>query len=166
MLVKTSGISESSLRNYTKIDRDGSAKLDEVEKLARALGVSLAVLLTDHGDAEQIPLDLSEKERQLLMDLDDIPPPRKGAMLDMIHQAAHEAREAATYHEQKKQRRVAASESTRQPAHATVELHREPTPKQRELPWRKVDDPFNATPDFREAELYKRIEKTPKGKRK
>jgi phage repressor protein C with HTH and peptisase S24 domain len=92
---------------------------------AKRLGVNSDWLATGKGQrrtqtaadaafATRSPAELSPEQMLLIQDLDDIPPARRSALVDQIHKAAEESREAAAHFaaRQGKQQQPAAGEST------------------------------------------------------
>lgn len=111
----------------------------------------------------EAPDYLTPELAQAVRDLKDLPPARRSKIIDQIHQAAEEIREALEYHGQ-----TAASEPATSAA-ARISKRRNPTAfltygdgnsRQAVLPLSTVPDPFTATPDEREIALYRNIERS------
>lgn len=143
-------------------------RLASLDKIAQFFDVAAEQLLQADlglGAEQQLPLvamepqPMDERIRRLLEDLDDIPPSRRNALLDHIHQVAEEAREAAAHHAGKQKVAAARSSSRRSVASVT---YGDGNPRQRKLPIKTVTDPFTAEPTERESALYRRIERAPK----
>lgn len=172
-LGKAAGLAPNTVKNYLDFGKEDarpksgkprSAKLAEVEMLAAALKVSLIDLLTERGvEARPAPI-LTKAQQQILLDLDDIAPPKQSKIIDMVRQQAEEAREAADYHQRK--RATSAAEARSKVKSASTAPVASRRTGQRELPLSVVDDPFRAAPGEREAALYERIERAPKARRK
>lgn len=104
-LSKLAKVAANTIGNYldteapvTATGKERSAKLTEVEKLARALGVTVAQMLDDGEPGGAPPpvgglddLTLLELARDLAM----LTPARRSVLLDAIHQEAEAAREVA-----------------------------------------------------------------------
>ena len=105
-----------------------------------------------------------EAIHQLLIDLADLPAPRRSQILDLVHGYAEDARAA---HEHLMQRKTgaaptpssAASRSSGRARHSMRIRLGDGNPDQGALELRLLDDPFTAEPDQRELELYHRIAK-------
>lgn len=104
------------------------------------------------------PIILSAEYRRLLDDLEDIPPKRRSALLDHIHQIAEEAREAHA-HLTKSAHAHARRESI---ASRMTVKYGDGNARQRSLPLSGSVDPFTAAPSARERALYDKIARTPK----
>lgn len=106
--------------------------------------------------------------RRVLEDLADLPPARRSKMMDQIHQAAEEVREAVQYHSAApplQQTTVAAAPAAaRRPSkkHTAYLTWGDGNARQGTLPLTTVPDPFTAEPDVREAALYTRFAHSPR----
>jgi hypothetical protein len=99
--------------------------------------------------------DIPAHVLRLLEDLEDLTPAKRSAFMDMIHQAAEEARAAAEHLERRRRPTMAASAGR---TTATLTLrHGDGNPAQHSLPLTTVQDPFTAQPSERESALYERI---------
>lgn len=116
-----------------------------------------------HAQEPAPPDYLSPELAQVLRDLNDLPPARRSKIIDQIHQAAEEIREALEYHRQT----TASVPATT--AAARISKRRNPTAfltygdgnsRQAVLPLSTVPDPFTAKPDEREVALYRNIERS------
>jgi hypothetical protein len=113
-------------------------------------------------EPEPVYAALSDEQNQLLADLGDIPPARRAKLIDMIAQEAASAREAAEYHRRKEQaaasprREKTAAARSQSRSVATVAAGT-PESRQRSLPLSTVENPFEASPDAREAAWYKQL---------
>ena len=131
----------------------------QAEQAAQAL--TGAALPAGEPPAAYGPVELTEQLRLALADLDDLPPSRQSAIIDMIHQEAEMARAAAEHLNNKR----ATAPATERAAHARssaigrakIQLG-DGNPRQGSLRLKTVDDPFEAAPSESELALYKRIE--------
>jgi len=164
-LAARAGVAPNTVGNYVKCIEGRSAKLSDVEKIAGALSVPLMALLTEAAASDQPVPELTQPKHQLLLDLDDLAPPRQSQFLDMIHQEAENIREAVKHHERKKAGQTTAAHARRElEASKTSTAPRREHPGQRQLlPLHVTKDPFNeknASP--KEKEWYERLKVAPK----
>lgn len=111
--------------------------------------------------AEPDAAALAYRYHDLLIDLEDIPEVKRSRLMDMIHQAAEESREAAA-HFAKKEPVTAATRRGGPTKSSTSMTYGDGNRRQRSLPLTPVADPFTAEPGERESALYRRIERAPK----
>lgn len=171
-LGKRAGIAPNTVGNYleknpqtTSTGKERSAKLAEIERLADALDVTILDLLTDPAPDAPQPRVLSPKIEQMLEDLSDLPAPKQSRIIDMIHNDAEEARQAAA-HLVARNRVPASVPATKHQAghsHGVIKIkHGDGNPDQGALDLRLVDDPFNSEPSAREADWYQQLAKASK----
>lgn len=105
-------------------------------------------------------VELAPEYRQLLQDLEDLAPARRSKIIDQVHQAAEEAREAAAHFASREK----ANAYARHPKarSATTVGYGDGNRRQQALPLTTVDDPFTAQPDERESALYSQLARVPR----
>jgi hypothetical protein len=108
------------------------------------------------------PAALSAVHRQLIKDLEDLPPAKASKFIDMIHQAAEDAREAADHLAARRKTPVTAAARKSTGKHVATISWGDGNQRQASLPLATVRDPFTAAPSERESALYRRIAKASK----
>jgi len=169
-LGKKAGIAANTVGNYldktphvTATGKERSAKLAEIERLAEALEVSIVDLITEPDPSKPEPRVLSPRVEQMLEDLSDLPVPKQSGIIDMIHNAAEDARAAAAHLAARN--RVPVAQPAKSSGHSTSTIkikHGDGNPDQGTLDLRLVDDPFNSAPSPREADWYQQLPKAGK----
>lgn len=150
--------------------RTGKIATQYLLPLAQLIEWPLEALLSPEGlgaqsirEAPSAVTTISPRYAQLLVDLDDLPPPRQSKILDQVHQLAEEAREAADH---LASRRKVTSAAARVDVHKRAQLtmtYGDGNERQGALLLKTVSDPFTADPCEREANWYRRIGKSQKG---
>lgn len=122
-----------------------------------------------HDLAQEATVEVREspasyaKYARLLLDLEDIPPAKRSKLMDLIHEAAEEAREAAAHFSQRDGKTSKSSPARRGSSKSSTTVsYGDGNRRQRFLPLSTVPDPFTAEPNERESALYRRIERAPK----
>lgn len=114
-LAREAGVTQAAVSQWL----DGTTKSLKAEKAARieaATGYRANWIVTGKGpkkvsEAESAPEDqqLLDEYRQVLLDLNDIPPPRRDRLIEAIRAAAAETREAVAHFDARKREKGARS---------------------------------------------------------
>jgi hypothetical protein len=134
-------------------------------EVAEQLGLMTPPVAAPSHAPQPAATDLPAMYRQLIKDLEDLPPPKASKFIDMIHQAAEDAREAAEHLTARRKTPVTSAARKSASRQVTTVSWGDGNQRQESLPLATVRDPFTAAPSERESALYKRIEKAPRGKK-
>jgi transcriptional regulator with XRE-family HTH domain len=168
-LSKQAGVAANTIGNYldtepavTSTGKERSAKLAEVERLARALGVSVVDLLTEHSEGNLPAFTVVGEEAEFLRALGDLGPERQAEIMGAVMKEARELVAAAERLIASRRMRETAELSRSWPNQRVTIKIGDGNPKQGTLPLTTVDDPLNAAPGAREAAWYEKLEETKK----